>query len=96
MRKKLQVLIESNRAEYWQKYALDLKDEKDVLKSELEEKIKRLAVTEQVIDILFEKLEVLVKEIDLWRQAAGIEPLSHNYHDMISMISLYKKKKGAI
>lgn len=89
----MEILIENNRAEYWQKYALNLKDEIDALESELEEKTDRLAVAEPVIDILFEKLEVLVEEIDLWRKAAGIEPLSHDYHDFISQ---YKKKKNII
>lgn len=89
----MEILIENNRAEYWQKYALNLKDEIDALESELEEKSNRLAIAEPVIDILFEKLEVLVEEIDLWRKAAGIEPLSHDYYDFISQ---YKKKKNII
>lgn len=89
----MEVLIESNRADYWQKYALNLKDEKDALESELEEKTNRLAVTESVIDILFEKLEVLAEEVDLWREAAGLKPLSHDYHELINQ---YKKKKSAI
>ena len=89
----MEILIENNRAEYWQKYALNLKDEKDALESELEDNTNRLAVAEPVIDILFEKLEVLVEEINLWRKAAGIEPLSHYYQDLISQ---YKRKKGII
>lgn len=78
--------IVNNSAEYWQRYALNLKDEKDALEMQLKDVTKKLDAAGPIIGILLEKIEVLLEEIDLWRAAAGIKPLSPEYKDVLESI----------
>ena len=85
--------IAGQSANFWQRYALNLRDDIESLNALLDEQKQNTQALEEVNEILLDMLAVTINEVDSWRANAGIRLMSEENSEHIRLLEEMRRIK---
>lgn len=85
--------IAEHSVNFWQRYALNMKDENETLSALVDEQRQKIHALEDVKEVLLDMLAVAIDEVDSWRTKAGIRLMSEENSEHIRLLEEMRRIK---
>lgn len=85
--------IAGQSADFWQRYALNMRDENESLNALIEDQKEKIRVLEDVKEVLLDMLAVTTNEVDSWREKAGLKLLSEENSEHLRLLEEMRYKR---
>lgn len=85
--------IAGHSTNFWQRYALNMKDENESLSALVDEQRQKIHVLEDVNEVLLDMLAITINEVDSWRARAGIRLMSEENSEHIRLLEEMRRIK---
>lgn len=85
--------IAGQSANFWQRNALNMKDENESLSALVDEQRQKIHILEDVNEVLLDMLAITINEVDSWRARAGIRLMSEENSEHIRLLEKMRNKR---
>ena len=80
-------------ADFWQRYALNMRDENESLSTLVEEQKEKIRALEDIKEVLLDMLAVTINEVDSWRKKAGLKLMTEENSEHLRLLEEMRYKR---